>query len=1202
MKKLFTLSTFSLLLVFSTFTFAQTPPPEGINYQAVARDTSGNPISSSLNLVVKFTILSDTSTGTIIFTEIHSPVNTNRYGLFTLVIGSIETTDFQNLNWAAGDKFLQVEIATVGGSSYTSMGKTLMMSVPYALHSKTSGSATNNWGLQGNNLANPTDFIGTTNSQDLVVKTAGTEKLRVQSGGNVGIGTSNPSALFSVGSGSEFQVDSTGAIDTATGIISSGTIRFSGLSPNGIVRSSGGDGTLISSGPINLTSEVSDSLSVANGGTGLTSLGNWQAFYSDGIGAFTPFALGDSGKVFQSNGPASAPSWTAPSSLMQNLTNGTGISPFIYNGSTAAAVNIAPSGITAGTYTSIVSGQTITIPNFTVNAQGQITAVSSPPLTFNAEAPLTFNNGLTRTVNTIQLGGPLTQNTTITGGSFNMLFDLNSTGDFKINKNGNIPAFFVNPTTGYVGVGTGTPSSPLTIQSVAGTDIEFVATGATFSDISANSQLNIGSTTSSIHLKTSAATRLFVGTTGDIGIGTTAPGAKLDIAGTIKIVDGTEGAGKMLTSDAAGLASWTTPVSGSGTLNYIPKWTPNGTTLGNSRVFDNGTYIGIGTINPAAGLVISGSSLWSSAIGIENTTASMEWRIATTTTGMLNFVKVTGSTFTAISINPTSGNVGIGTTAPSAKLHSSTGIIGTGSAGTFDNYNVTNTSPAITVITNGIGSGIFATTTGLGNAGTFVISNPSSSLDALYAETNGTGSTVYGKNTSTGKAGSFEVFNSLSSANTLHAITNGTGNAIFAENTGTGIGRAGTFKTGSSSTADATIYAENNSAGHAIFGINKGTGRAGAFQVLNSASTADALYVTSNGSGSNAFSVLHTGTSNSGTNYGAYVKTNGTRGAGTTTNIGGYFTAVGAVNNYAAIFDQGNVGIGTATPTAKLEVAGQIKITGGTPGAGKVLTSDAVGLATWAAGTLPGWSLTGNTGITSPGVPITYGTTTIAASENWIGTTDDNDLVLGTNNKERMRIRKTSGFIGIGTASPNSPLTIQTRLGNELEFVSSGSNANIHSNAQLDINSTATLNLLTNGTIRLSVLNNGNVGIGTTTTATNARLAINDGHFQSLQTTGPTVSSTISFIQVSQILSNATDVAGNVSIIPVSNTVGSVTILFNKSYSSAPIVILSPTNVNAANDISKVWVTTTSTSFTINFIQTFDTSAHTFSYHVIETY
>ncbi|MBU1563930.1 hypothetical protein KKF83_02615, partial [Patescibacteria group bacterium] len=42
-----------------------------------------------------------------------------------------------------------------------------------------------------------------------------------------------------------------------------------------------------------------------------------------------------------------------------------------------------------------------------------------------------------------------------------------------------------------------------------------------------------------------------------------------------------------------------------------------------------------------------------------------------------------------------------------------------------------------------------------------------------------------------------------------------------------------------------------------------------------------------------------------------------------------------------------NVGIGVTAPGAKLEVAGQVKITGGSPGAGKVLTSNAAGLATW---------------------------------------------------------------------------------------------------------------------------------------------------------------------------------------------------------------------------------------------------------------
>jgi len=51
--------------------------------------------------------------------------------------------------------------------------------------------------------------------------------------------------------------------------------------------------------------------------------------------------------------------------------------------------------------------------------------------------------------------------------------------------------------------------------------------------------------------------------------------------------------------------------------------------------------------------------------------------------------------------------------------------------------------------------------------------------------------------------------------------------------------------------------------------------------------------------------------------------------------------------NRFTITSAGDVGIGSMAPGAKLEVGGQIKITGGTPGAGKVLTSDAVGLATW---------------------------------------------------------------------------------------------------------------------------------------------------------------------------------------------------------------------------------------------------------------
>jgi len=59
------------------------------------------------------------------------------------------------------------------------------------------------------------------------------------------------------------------------------------------------------------------------------------------------------------------------------------------------------------------------------------------------------------------------------------------------------------------------------------------------------------------------------------------------------------------------------------------------------------------------------------------------------------------------------------------------------------------------------------------------------------------------------------------------------------------------------------------------------------------------------------------------------------------------------LNNDGWLIVNGSVGIGTNSPTAKLEVAGQVKITGGNPGASKVLTSDAAGLASWQSPVVP---------------------------------------------------------------------------------------------------------------------------------------------------------------------------------------------------------------------------------------------------------
>ena len=69
------------------------------------------------------------------------------------------------------------------------------------------------------------------------------------------------------------------------------------------------------------------------------------------------------------------------------------------------------------------------------------------------------------------------------------------------------------------------------------------------------------------------------------------------------------------------------------------------------------------------------------------------------------------------------------------------------------------------------------------------------------------------------------------------------------------------------------------------------------------------------------------------------------------TSSGGYITKFmpsGSGITSSVIFESGGfIGVATTSPSSALEVNGQVKITGGTPGLNKVLTSDATGLASW---------------------------------------------------------------------------------------------------------------------------------------------------------------------------------------------------------------------------------------------------------------
>jgi hypothetical protein len=66
-------------------------------------------------------------------------------------------------------------------------------------------------------------------------------------------------------------------------------------------------------------------------------------------------------------------------------------------------------------------------------------------------------------------------------------------------------------------------------------------------------------------------TNIYNGNTGNVGIGTTTPAAKLDINGSLKYTNGTQGNAKVLTSDPAGNATWLPLPTASGFPYNIPE-------------------------------------------------------------------------------------------------------------------------------------------------------------------------------------------------------------------------------------------------------------------------------------------------------------------------------------------------------------------------------------------------------------------------------------------------------------------------------------------------------------------------------------------------------------------------------------------------------------------------------------------------------
>ena len=171
------------------------------------------------------------------------------------------------------------------------------------------------------------------------------------------------------------------------------------------------------------------------------------------------------------------------------------------------------------------------------------------------------------------LGTPMTGNNNIALGK-NALQD-NTTGGLNIALGRN--ALYQN-TSGQqnIGIGDGALSDNLTGQfntavgGYAGSWIKgngnvHIGSGGGIPSAELDNVVLIGRLTNTLDATTANDNVILLGDTSPtapkVGIGTYKPGAKLEVnngttAGAVKIVDGTQGAGKVLTSDADGLATW----------------------------------------------------------------------------------------------------------------------------------------------------------------------------------------------------------------------------------------------------------------------------------------------------------------------------------------------------------------------------------------------------------------------------------------------------------------------------------------------------------------------------------------------------------------------------------------------------------------------------------------------------------------------
>jgi hypothetical protein len=500
--------------------------------------------------------------------------------------------------------------------------------------------------------------------------------------------------------------------------------------------------------------------------------------------------------------------------------------------------------------------------------------------------------------------------------------------------------------TGSLNLGTGTvlygdtANSSLILDQTTGAYLKY----GTTSEIGLLGSITRLRAANSIQLQTGTTTHLFVSSSGNVGIGTVAPSYTLDISGSLRV--GTPTATPHLVFARASNNYITTPAGGAILFNL------NNTAVENSSIvsiYSTGLRVGTGFSNPSAVAHVRGSGITSAttALRVENTNTSASLTVLD------------------------NGYVGIGSTAPLRQLYVvgdievTNGIYGDATDHTF-----------YTIASGSFHHRFYSRTSGGTSLERFTIEGGSDTANAYFQNTNlGIGTTAPGAKLEIRATGSNE---------TTQRWLDSAGNLLgdFAELGDAGVLRVGyavsavstarpliTLDGGSSNSTAAISLRSKSSVTNIRISSDIGSYISGSNLALGYISgTAPAILSIS---GSASETLLAVGSPISANIL--YVSGSGNVGIGTTSPESKLHVSVGSIfidNNFSyrqktnsggnvgliyidssnlmGIYDgkvnitsTGNVGIGTTSPTVKLDISGSIRSE--IPSDGNFITLQATG-------------------------------------------------------------------------------------------------------------------------------------------------------------------------------------------------------------------------------------------------------------------